>query len=109
MIENKRYEKAWRLLDSHRETIRDVDPARFDELLRTVRTAEWVQRGSVAQEEGRWEDAARAFEKALAASPPPEDVALRSRLDESLYRVQLARAEAAERLDDWEEVARSLQ
>jgi len=109
LIKNKRYEKAWRLLDSHRETTRDVDPARFEELLRTARTSDWVQRGSVAQEEGRWEDAARAFEKALDGSPPPEDVALRSRLDESLYRVQLARAEAAERMDDWDKVARSLE
>ncbi|MHC4250781.1 MAG: protein kinase [Planctomycetota bacterium] len=109
LIDEEKYGKAWRLLDSHRGSVRDVDPSRFDELIRTARASDWIQQGKAAQEEGRWEAAASAFEKALAESKGPEDVALRARLDESLYRAELDRAEAAERSDDWQAVARALE
>ncbi len=109
LADRKEYEKAWRLLDSHRDRIRDVDPSGFDGLIRSARASDWIQRGEAAREEGRWEDAVRAFENALAGSPTPEDVNLRACLDESLYRAELGRAEVAERLDDWKAAARALE
>ncbi len=109
LIDEGRFEKARRLLDSHRERIRSSSPGRFDAMLSEALVADLVRQGKAAQEEGRWEDAVRAFETALAESKGPEDVALRGRLDESLYRAELDRAETAERADDWAGVSKAIE